>query len=347
MANVSIRPLWCHGITMMKAILVTRTGAPSVLDYVDVPMPQPLDDQVLVKADTIGVSRPEVMVRNGTYPWMPKLPTIPGIEMTGTVVDSGRDVTELVVGQKVFVSARELCERSGCYAEYIAVPARAPFRLPDDADLEAAACLSNYQVAYHIIHTAGRVAPGGIVVIDSAAGGMGSALVQLAKIAGMRVIAVAGGKEKIDALREYGADHVVDHARENTVARVAEITTGKGADLVLDGIGGKSFAQKFPMVGAFGLIVVYGWLQGRPEENLVENLNVTYFKASPAVRFFTMHTMDDKPWLRAESMNYLIGKLHEGMIRPLIHARLHLSEARMAHELLEERRVIGKLLLKP
>jgi NADPH2:quinone reductase len=128
----------------MKAILLTRTGDPSVLDYVEVPTPRPRDDEVLVKADTIGVSRPEVMVRKGTYPWMPKLPAIPGIEMTGTVAARGRDVSELAVGQKVLISARELPERAGCYAEYIAVPARAPFCLPD-VDLEAAACLSNYQ----------------------------------------------------------------------------------------------------------------------------------------------------------------------------------------------------------
>jgi NADPH:quinone reductase len=333
--------------TAMKAILLTRTGDPSVLDYVDVPTPRPLDDQVLVKADTIGVSRPEVMVRKGVYPWMPKLPAIPGIEMTGTVVERGRNVTELAVGHKVLVSARELSERAGCYAEYIAVPARAPFLLPDDVDLEAAACLSNYQVAYHLIHTAGRVVPGGTAVIDSAAGGLGSALVQLAKIAGMSVIAIAGGKEKIEALRKFGADHAIDHTRENPTARVAEITAGQGADLVLDGVGGKGFAQKFPMVGAFGVIVSYGRLDGLPEENLVAKLGGTYFEASPAVRFFTMHTMDDKPWLRAESMGYLIGKLREGALRPLIGGRFHLSEACKAHELLEARQVIGKLLLKP
>ena len=331
----------------MKAILLTRTGDPSVLDYGDVPTPRPRQGEVLVKADTIGVSRPEIMVRNGSYPWMPKLPAIPGIEMTGTVVERGRDVTELAVGQKVLVSARELPERAGCYAEYIAVPARAPFRLPDEIDLEAAACLSNYQVAYHIIHTAGRVVPGGTAVINSAAGGAGSALVQLAKIAGMRVIAIAGGREKIEALQTFGADHVIDHASEDAVARVAEITAGKGADLVLDGVGGKGFAQKFAMVGAFGLIVSYGRLQGLPQENLVEHLGGTHFEASPAVRFFTMHTMDDKPWLRAESMSYLIGKLRDGAIRPLIHGRLHLSQARKAHEMVEARQVIGKLLLKP
>ena len=198
----------------MKAILLTRTGDPSVLDYVEVPTPRPRDDQVLVKADTIGVSRPEILVRKGTYAWMPKLPAIPGIEMTGTVVECGRNVTELAVGQKVLVSARELSERAGCYAEYIAVPARAPFRLPDDVDLEAAACLSNYQVAYHIIHTAGRVVPGGTAVIDSAAGGTGSALVQLAKIAGMR-----RDRDRRRPEENRGIAHIRRRSRDRPYAR--------------------------------------------------------------------------------------------------------------------------------
>jgi NADPH2:quinone reductase len=331
----------------MKAILLTRIGDPSVLDYVDVPTPRPRDREVLVKADTIGVSRPELLVRKGVYAWMPKLPAIPGIEMSGTVVECGGGVDTLAVGGKVLVSARELAERAGCYAEYIAVPARAAFALPDGVDFEAAACLSNYQVAYHIIHTAGRVVAGGTAVIDSAAGGTGSALVQLAMIAGMRVIAIAGGERKCAALRKVGVEHVIDHTHEDAAARVAEITDGKGADLVLDGIGGEGFARKFPMVGAFGLIVSYGKLQGPVPESLVANLGGTYLAASPAVRFFTMHTMDDEPWLRAESMRYLIGKLAEGAIQPLVHARLHLSEARRAHEMLEARQVVGKLLLKP
>src|SRR5262245_38291567 len=180
----------------MKAILLTRTGDPSVLDYVEVPTPRPRAREVLVKADTIGVSRPEVLVRKGTYPWMPPLPAIPGIEMSGTVVEKGSDVGEGVLGQKVLVSARELPKRAGCYAQYIAVPVRALFPLPADVDLEAAACLSNYQVAWHILHTAAGVAAQSTVVIDSAAGGTGSALVDLAKVAGLTVIAIAGGPEK-------------------------------------------------------------------------------------------------------------------------------------------------------
>ncbi len=331
----------------MKAILLTRTGDPSVLDYVEVATPRPRDGEVLVKADTIGVSRPEILVRKGTYPWMPKLPAIPGIEMTGTVVERGCNATALAVGDKVLISARELAERAGCYAEYIAVPERAPFRLPDGVDLEAAACLSNYQVAYHVIHTAGRIVPGGFAVVDQAAGGTGSALAELARLAGMRVIGIAGGPRKTAALRAFGVDPAIDHTAEDPVARVKEITGGAGADLVLDGSGGQDFARKFAMVGAFGMVVSYGRLAGPIEETLVKTLSVTHLHASPAVRFFTMHTLDDKPWLRAESMRDLIGKLSDGAIRPLIHARLPLADARTAHELIEARQVIGKLLLKP
>lgn len=331
----------------MKAILLTRTGGPSVLDYVDVPTPQPRNDQVLVKADTIGVSRPELLVREGSYAWMPPLPAIPGIEMTGRVVERGKSVSALKVGDKVFISARELPQRAGCYAEYIVVPEKAALRLPADADLEAAACLSNYQVAYHVLHTAGRCQAGGTVVIDSAAGGVGSAAVQLAKIAGMTAIGLVGTEDKRQAIVDFGADHAINYAAEDVVTRVQELTGGRGADLILDAVGGKTFARNFAMLAPFGLVVSYGKLQGLPVEKLVETLGVECYAKSPAVRFFTMHTLDKLPVLRAESMNYLIAKLAEGAIRPLIHGRLPLADARRAHELLEARAVIGKLLLKP
>jgi NADPH2:quinone reductase len=262
-------------------------------------------------------------------------------------VETGRSVTDMAVGQRVFVTARELSERAGCYAEYIAVPARALFRLPHGVDMEAAACLSNYQVAYHILHMAARTIPGGTAVIDSAAGGTGSALVQLAKIAGMRVIAIVGSDAKAKAITAFGADHAINYASEDIVARVLALTDGHGADLVLDGVGGKGFALKFPMIGPFGLLVSYGKLQGMPDENLVEQLGVKHYENSPAVRFFTMHTTDHWPERRAESMNYLIAKLASGEIKPLIQEIMPLKDVRRAHEMLEARAVIGKLLLKP
>src|SRR5688572_5898565 len=113
----------------MKAIRIEKTGGPEVLQYVDVPTPACAPDQVLVKAHAIGVNMPEVLVRRGTYGWMPPLPAIPGIEMSGAVIEAGAAVREAGVGQRVYVSARELPQRAGCYAEYIAVPERAVYPL--------------------------------------------------------------------------------------------------------------------------------------------------------------------------------------------------------------------------
>jgi NADPH2:quinone reductase len=331
----------------MKAILLSRTGDPSVLEYVDVPTPRPKAGEVLVKADTIGVSRPELLVRRGVYPWMPPLPAIPGIEMAGTVVELGDGGGRFAIGQKVYVTARELPVRAGCYAEYIAVPERALFALPADADLEAAACLSNYQVAWHLIHTATRGAPGQSVLVGSASGGLGSAAVQLAKLAGMTAIALVGSADKARALKAYGADHAIVPG-EDISARVAQVTKGEGVDLILDAVGGKDFAKFLPMLGPFGLVVSYGKLVGKIEANVIDALDSgPGYLNSTAVRIFTMHTLDDKPLVRAASMNDLIAKLGQRLIRPLIHARLALKDARRAHEMIEARQVIGKILLKP
>src|SRR5262249_27156729 len=165
--------------------------------------------EVLVKADTIGVSRPELLVRRGVYAWMPPLPVIPGIEMAGTVAELGAGVTRVAVGDKGYVTARGVGGRAGRYAQYIAVPERAPFPLPAAADLEAAACLSNYQVAWHLLHTAARPASGQSVLIGQASGGLGSAAVELAKLAGLKAIALVGSADKARALQKYGADHVL------------------------------------------------------------------------------------------------------------------------------------------
>ena len=204
----------------MKAILLRHPGEPSALEYVEMPTPRPGVGEVLVKADTIGVSMPEVLVRRGTYAWMPPLPAIPGIELSGTVVEQGCGITKPEVGSPVFVSARDLPVRAGCYAEYIAVPAAAAHLLPPGCELEAAACLSNYQVAYHLLHSAARGASAECVVVHTAAGGVGSAAVQLALIDGMKVIGVAGSDAKIRAVIGLGAKDAINYRTEDLVIRV-------------------------------------------------------------------------------------------------------------------------------
>ena len=333
----------------MKAILLARTGAPAVLEYVDVPTPTAGAGEVLVKADTIGVSQAETMLRAGTYPWMPPLPVIPGIEMAGTVAALGAGVTTFALGDKVFVSARELPQRAGCYAEYIAVPANALRPLPPDADLEAAASLSNYQVAYHLVHVATRGMPGKSALIDAASGGIGSAAVQLAKLAGMSVIALVGSDAKARALTRYGADHAINTAAEDVASRVREFTNGSGVDLVLNAVGADTLREQLPLLAPLGLAVSYGRMGGPLPGDLFKPMEVggAAFKQNVAIRFFSMHAFDGTPQYRAESMRYLIARLAEGSIQPLIHAKLPLKEAWRAHEMVEMRQVIGKILLKP
>jgi NADPH2:quinone reductase len=330
----------------MKAILLRRTGDPSVLEYTEVPTPRPGRGEVLVRADTIGVSMPETLVRKGTYAWMPPLPAIPGIEMSGTIVETGADVSDRRAGQNVFISARDLPVRAGCYAEYIAVPAAAAHPLPSGVDLEAAACLSNYQVAWHLLHTAARGVAARTVLVHAAAGGVGSAAVQLALLAGMRVIGIAGGAAKRDAVLALGAPHAIDHRADDVAARVREATAGEGADLILDPIGGADFGRNFAMLAPLGLVISYGRLAGPPDPGFVEAMRA-HHEVSPAVRLFTIHSFDRRPDIRAAATRALLDHLAAGRIRPLIHARLKLAAAARAHELLESGEVIGKILMKP
>ena len=330
----------------MKAILLREPGGPEALEYVELPTPAPAADEILVKADSIGVSMPEVLVRRGTYSWMPPLPAIPGIEMSGTVVALGANVTAPAIGQPVFVSARDLPVRAGCYAEYIAVPVRAAHPLPPGCSLEAAACLSNYQVAYHLLHTAARGAVAETVLVWNAAGGVGSAAVQLAVIAGKSVIGVAGSEAKTRAVLDLGAGQVVNYRSEDVVACVMRGTGGRGVDLILDSIGGKGFGRNFTMLAALGMVISYGRLEGPPEADLVTAMRANS-AASPALRLFTIHSFDNRPDIRAATMKALLGHLAAGEIRPLIHDRLPLAQAARAHALLERGEVIGKLLLKP
>jgi NADPH2:quinone reductase len=277
---------------------------------------------------------------------MPPLPAIPGIELAGTVVEQGPGVSEPAVGQPVFVSARDLPVRAGCYAEYIAVPTHAAHPLPAGCSLEAAACLSNYQVAYHLLHSAARGVAVESVLIHTAAGGVGSAAVNLALIAGIKVIGVAGSEAKRLAVEALGAQHAIDYRGEDVIARVNEITGGRGVDLILDPIGGKGFGRNFAMLASLGMVISYSRLDGPPDPEFLSSMRAHSSK-SPAVRFFTIHSFDDRPDIRAATMRTLLDHLAAGRIRPLIHDRLPLSEAARAHQLLESGAVIGKLLVKP
>jgi len=329
----------------MKAILLDRPGPPEVLRYTATPTPIPTKGQVLVRAHTIGVSMPEILVRRGQYAWMPPLPAIPGIEMSGSVVMLGEGVTLLTIGQPVFVSARELPVRGGCYAEYLAASAEALYPLPEGVNLEEAAALSNYQVAWHLLYSAPCGSPYETVLVTGAAGGIGSAILQLGKIAGKRMIGLVDSDEKVSFVRSLGAD-AINSSSENVTERLRHLTGGTGVDLILDSIGGRGFPQHFERLAKFGLVVSYGKLDGDPTGDVLEALQ-RRIGDSLGLRIFSMHVFDRDRQRRRKATDELLRLLAAEKIKPAIWARLPLADAARAHALIESGKVLGKLILKP
>jgi NADPH2:quinone reductase len=330
----------------MKAILLDRPGPPEVLRYTDTPTPIPGKGQVLVRAHTIGVSMPEILVRRGQYAWMPPLPAIPGIEMSGSVAMLGEGVTSLAIGQPVFVSARELPVRGGCYAEYLAASAEALYPLPEGINLEEAAALSNYQVAWHLLYSAPCGSRYETVLVTGAAGGIGSALIQLGKIAGKRMIGLVDSDEKASFVGSLGAEAAINSSSENVTGRLQHLTGGAGVDLILDSIGGKGFPQHFERLAKLGLVVSYGKLDGDPAGDVLEALQ-RRIGDSLGLRIFSMHVFDQDRQRRRKATEELLRLLAARKIKPVIWARLPLAEAARAHALIESGKVLGKLVLKP
>jgi NADPH2:quinone reductase len=331
----------------MKAVVIEKTGGPEVLQYVEVPSPSPGPGQALVKADTIGVNMPEVLVRKGNYRWMPPLPAIPGIEMSGKVTALGPDASGFKTGERVYVSARELPHRGGCYAEYIAVDTGALAKVPDDVDLEAAATLASYQVAWHLLNSATRGFEYGSVLVTAAAGGIGSAAVQLAAATEIPVIALASSKEKAEFAKRLGASVAVAQADEGWAAKIREATENRGADLILDAVAGARLPELFELLAPMGLMIQYGQTAGLPDSAAVYDAMRRQTGRSPALRIFSMHTFDDDPARRRTCTRTLLDLFARGAIEPVIHDRLPLAQAARAHELLEGGKVLGKLVLKP
>lgn len=330
----------------MKIVQFKTPGPPSVLEYVDVPTPEPKEGEVLVRAQAIGIGMPDVMIRRGVYNWMPPLPAAPGTEMSGIVEKLGPGVTRFKLGQRVVVSARDRPHRGGCYAEYNATPENSVYALPDGADMDQAAALANYQVAYHLLYDCITFKPAQSVLVQGAAGGTGSALLDLARSAKLNVIGVCSGAAKIDFVKSFGVTQVIDRQHDDIGEAVKAATGGKGVDFIMDFAGGPDFAKNFAMLASYGTVVSYGQLAGKPPGDIYAALR-THAAKCLSLRVFSIHIYDHWREPMQAGMRWLIERLGRGDIRPRIYDRLPLAEARRAHELFESGAVMGKLLLRP
>ena len=244
------------------------------------------------------------------------------------------------------LSARDLAQRGGCYAEYVAAPADAVHVLPENVAFEDAVCLPNYQVAWALLNNCGYSTPPNSALIVGAAGGVGTSLVQLPKLAGMKVIGTVSTQEKAAYRAKDGADEIIFYRDEDVVARTRALTGGRGVSLVLDHVCGPEFYSYLGALDKWGTIVSYNAFAGLPTENLMGEMR-KYLDICPAIRCFSFHIYDHDREGRREIMRKMIGYLAEGAIRPSIFKRFKLSEVRAAHELLDSGAAFGKIVMTP
>lgn len=337
-------------MSTMHAVLLKTPGGPGALEFVELPTPTPGLGEVRVRAQAIGLGRPDVMMRTGKYKWMPALPGVIGNELAGTVDALGEGVDASWLARPVLVSARELDTRGGCYAEAVVVPAAALIALPRGIDPAHAVAVPNYQLAWGLLHDATRGRLPRSVYLNGAAGGVGSALIHLCTHLGIKVIAGAGSSPKRAFALAQGAHGALDNglAPEELATAVCGATAGRGVDLVLDHVCGPHFATQLDMLAPFGLLVSYNALGGPATGDVFAALRGAASRGLGIVAY-NMHAYNGVAMRSARRA--LLAKplqwIAEGRIVPAIAHRLPLSEVRRAHELLDSRDFMGKLVLCP
>ncbi|MEO7003004.1 MAG: NADPH:quinone oxidoreductase family protein [Ktedonobacterales bacterium] len=323
----------------MRAIRYHAVGGPDVLKLDELTTPQPQAGEVLILVRASGVNYADIARRYGRYLEPTPLPYIPGSEVAGEIVALGPDVAAQG-GLQVGSSVMALCPNGG-YAEYLALPASIVIPMPAGLDMVQAAALPLQGLtAYHILHTSGRMQPGETVLVNAAAGGVGTLAVQLAKSGGAgKVIAAAGWDEKLHLARELGADETINYTTEDIAERVRAMTDGKGADVILEPVGGEVFNRSLAAVARGGRLVTFGQASGQPGTIDTGRL----MTRNAAVVGFWLAILPAR--LMQEGMLALMTQLGEGKLRVIVGGTYPLAEAARAQQDLESRSTTGKLVL--
>jgi NADPH2:quinone reductase len=329
----------------MRTIQIDKVGGPDVLRIVELATPVPGPGEIRVKAQAIGVGRPDVLVRKGIYKWMPPLPTVPGSELAGIVDKCGAGVSPSVQGKRVLVSARELAVRGGCYAEYVCVPDSAIFVLPESISLVDAISLPNFQLANALFKSSGEL-PVTSVLIPGSAGGVASALTQIARYRGARIFGTTSTSEKATYALANGVTDMVSRDATGLAAEVKELTGGRGVDLAFDHLGGDSIIACLRALAPLGMVVSYNVVNGPPTSDVFQEMR-SLLGRSLALRIFSMHTFDEWPDARRALMQTAIDQMAEGLVKAGPAHLLAFDEIRTAHELLDAGASIGKIVIQP
>jgi NADPH2:quinone reductase len=303
----------------VRAALLREVGGP--FELVDIPDPA-ADGKALVRVRAAGINFADVLIRRGHYPQMPELPAVLGSEIAGELEDGTRVIA--------------ITSGAGGYAEKAVVDRAQIVLLPDHASFaEGASFLLTFLTAHIPLTRQARVRPGSVVLVYAAAGGVGSAAIQVARTLGARVVAAVGSAAKLDVCRSLGAEeaYVYDELPEDLTA-----------DVILDPVGGELFASSFARLRPLGTVIAIGsaagaWAPVEPARLVGRNVALAGFYLGRLLRF--------APELVGEAIGELLGLWHTGALKPLVGAELPLEEVEQAHALVESRQSVGKVVLLP
>ncbi len=322
----------------IKAAIVRELGPPETVRIESFPAPVPGEGEAVVRIRAAAVNFPDVLMAAGGYQLKPELPFVPGMEAAGDVIAVGDDVTGWQPGDRVIVK-----KRFGAFAGQVTLPAKDLQAIPKPFDYDEAAAYSvAYGTAYHALAVRGDLKAGEVLLVHGATGGVGMAAVELGKHTGATVIATGGRDDKLDVVKRYGADHVINYETEDVREAVNGLTDGRGADVIYDPVGGPIFETSLRCIAWGGRLLVIGFTSGG-----YGNLPANYalLKGCAVIGCRAGEYARHNPDVGARSAAELRALADAGVCHPHISHRLPLDRIADSYRLLLDREVIGKVVL--
>lgn len=324
----------------MKAIQAHNFGDADVLQLDTVSDPAPGPDDVVIDLKAIGVNPADTYMRGGAYAIVPELPYTPGGDAAGIISAVGTSVSSLSVGDRVYTGTSMGFNMTGCYAEKVLRPAADVIALPEDVSFAAGATLGiPYATAHYALFSRGQATGEDCVFIHGASGSVGTAAIQLAKRAGMRIIGSGGSERGRQLILDQGADHVVDHTSGNYADEVKQLTDGQGPSIILEMLANVNLATDLELVAKYGRIIVIG---NRGEVTINARLAMMKELDVRGIALFN----GSREEMTAIN-NDLVAGLRDGTLRPIVGKELALADAAKAHTEVLEPGAFGKIILLP
>ena len=320
----------------MRALVCSELGPPSKLSVATIEDPVPAPSEVVVDVEAAGLNFPDTLIIEGKYQFKPELPFTPGGEAAGVISAVGEGVSHLSVGQRVIALSTY-----GAFAERWAVPSTGVIPIPDALDFESAAGFGlTYGTSYHALVQRARLQAGETLLVLGAAGGVGSAAIEIGKYLGAEVIAAASTPEKLAFASDLGADHVIDYSNESLRDRLKEITPS-GVDVVYDPVGGSYTEQAFRSLAWNGRHLVVGFAAGPIPELPI---NLALLKGASLVGVFWGRSLTEEPQRAFQNFVELTELANAGAIHPRVSQRFTLDQYEAAFGVFENRTVMGKAI---